>query len=91
LFFHVSGDRKIVPTWSEDFSGRSLQEVVALMTENRAWHKEIRRQTGVLVDSKLAKEISREEYCAHRQRFNDEVAECRRRTAVLTDEIVSRR
>lgn len=80
-----------MPEWTEDFSQRSLDEVVALQEQNRVWQRELRAKTATLVNRKLAKQISRDEYADERKVVNVEVDECRRRTRILVYEVWSRR
>jgi hypothetical protein len=63
---------------------------VASKTENREWNKTLRHRVTVLVDSRLAKRISPEEYAVDRQEGNEDAAECRRRQIILDNEITSR-
>jgi hypothetical protein len=69
--------------WPEDFSGCSLEEVLARVAENRAWSKELRLKTNNLVNTRLAKTISQDDYIASRKRAHEDAAECRRRATVL--------
>jgi hypothetical protein len=79
-----------MPEWSENFSSRTLQKVLRTKKENRAWSKELRFGMNVVLDKKLAKEISPEEYATNRRRFHDEMAECQRRSTILAQEIIIR-
>jgi hypothetical protein len=76
--------------WLEDLSTCSFEEIVRSQAENRAWNKELRLQSSVLVKSRLAKTITLEEYAANRKRFQEDAAECSRRAVVLSNEINSR-
>jgi hypothetical protein len=73
--------------WSEDFSRRSMEEVICSEIENRAWNKELRLSTRVLVSSRLAKQIDADEYAATRRLTNENVTECMRRGIILMKEI----
>jgi len=75
---------------SEDFSKCSMEEVVRSVTENRAWNKELRLSTRVLVSSRLAKQIGADEYATTRRLTNENVAECERRRIILMNEIRAR-
>ena len=79
------------PLWSDDLSGRTLEEVLLSEAENRAWNKALRGRVAALVGSRLAKQISLEAYAERRQQGNEDAAECKRRGIVLVDEISSRR
>ena len=51
----------------EDLSTCSLEEVITTQAENRAWSKELRLKSNALVNSRLAKAISQDEYTATRK------------------------
>ena len=77
--------------WSEDFSERTLKEIVGLQEENRAWQRELRIRATALVNSKLAKQIGPEEYASKRQAATKDADECKRRGRILVREVWSRR
>jgi hypothetical protein len=79
-----------MPVWPENISAHSLDEIFAMQTENRAWNKELRSQASLLVNTRLAKSISLEDYAASRQRASHEAAECKRRAMALLNEIERR-
>jgi hypothetical protein len=81
---------RLMSPWTEDFSECSLEEVFQSQAENRAWGKELRHKTNVLVNSRLAKNISQDDYLADRKRAHEEAAEYRRRAAIL-DSLIERR
>lgn len=76
--------------WSEDFSDCSLEDVLRSQAENRAWGKELRQRTNTLVNSRLAKNISQDDYVADRKLVHEDNAEYRRRAAIL-DSLIERR
>jgi len=80
----------VKPLWPDDLPECSLQEVLQTKSENRAWNKTLRHRVTVLVDGRLAKRISQEEYAVDRQQGNEDAAECRRRGTILDNEISSR-
>ena len=80
----------MIPTWPEDVSDLSLDEIFVLQAENRAWNKQLRTQATALVNTRLAKDISMEDYTASRQNAGTEAAECKRRAMVLLLEIERR-
>jgi hypothetical protein len=80
----------VTPLWSGDFSGSSFEDVLRIEAENRAWHTRLRLEMTALVDSRLAKQISQEEYIVRRQCANEDAAECKRRGTILIYEIASR-
>lgn len=79
-----------MPQWSENFSVYSLDEICQSQNENRAWHKELRLRAATLVNRRLAKLISRDEYAANRKVDVIDAAECKRRAAMLVNEITLR-
>jgi hypothetical protein len=76
--------------WPEDFSTCTLKEVLGWQAENRAWNKELRLKTSCLVNSRLAKNITQDDYLANRKIFHEDAAECRRRANVLDAQITRR-
>jgi hypothetical protein len=89
--FVVSVDKKIVGPWPEEFSRCSLEELAALRNDNRVWYRELRADISLVMDRKLAKQMSPELYAVDRTRYIEDMAECRRRTAMLGKEIAKRR
>jgi DeoR/GlpR family transcriptional regulator of sugar metabolism len=79
-----------MPEWSEDFSEPTLEEIVRSQNENKVWAKQFRFGANALVNSRLAKHISPEEYAAKRKLANEDAAECKRRATVLADETTFR-
>lgn len=73
--------------WCETAGGGGLEQLLDLQIENRAWSKDLRRRSQALVDSRLAKKITLDEYVANRDQNLEEANECRRRGAVLVSEI----
>jgi len=80
----------VKPQWTDDLSERSRAEILLFDTENRAWNKALRGRAAALVNSRLAKEISLEEYTNCRQRENENAAECKRRGTILVAEMSRR-
>jgi len=80
----------VKPLWTDDLSGRSLIEILRFDSENRAWNKTLRCRVADLVNRRLAKQISLEEYAVSRQHENENAAECKRRGAILVSEMSSR-
>jgi len=74
--------------WSEDFSECSLEELLRSQAENRAWGKELRRKTNALVNNRLAKNISQDDYVADRRLGHEDTTEYQRRAAILDTQIV---
>ena len=79
-----------MPLWRDDFSNSSLEEVLEHQVQNRAWSKELRGRSTALVNSRLANEITQEDYLAQRQLARQDAQECQRRAAIL-DSHISRR
>jgi histone H3/H4 len=77
-------------TWNADLSTTTIDEVVKLQTENRASDKETRLEIRTLVNRRLAKEITAEEYVVKRKIANQATEEFRRRSTLLSDELASR-
>jgi hypothetical protein len=78
-------------SWPEDFSTCSLKEVLGWQAENRAWNKELRLKTNTLVNSRLAKSISQDDYLATRKAVHEETTECRRRANIIDAQIARHR
>ena len=55
-----------------------------------AWDKQLRRGRAELINSRLAKRISWEEYTSNRELADRDLAECRRRASILTAELTRR-
>jgi hypothetical protein len=75
---------------TEDLSTWTLAEVMKSEADNRSRSKELRLSTTALVNSRLAKQISLDQYAIDRKRANDDAAECRRGREMLVKEIRSR-
>jgi len=73
----------MAPVWPDQLTGINLDELRKVAAENRAWNKSLRDGITALVTERLAKQITREEYLAARQRTADDAAECRRRRELL--------
>ena len=80
----------MIPIWPENIEERSLDEMFRLQACNRAWSKQLRQESQVLVNSRLAKVISMEQYASSRELAAQQAAECRRRAEVLSRLIESR-
>ena len=72
-----------MPELPEDLSTCSLEDVMISHAENRAWNKELRLRNTDLVNSRLAQRIGRLYGVA-------DALECKRRAAILSNEITSR-
>ena len=81
---------RAIPFWPDDLSGLSHQVVLNYMAENRAWNKRLREGTAALVNTRLAKTITQEEYASHRERTNLDAAECFRRARMLVRDLAIR-
>jgi hypothetical protein len=78
-----SDDRILMPTSIEELATLSEAELTRLRIENRAWSKEIRKCMTALVNSRIANQISHEEYSASRKAVKDDREECDRKMAIL--------
>ncbi len=74
----------------ETLSTLSNTEVVVLQDENRQWNKDLRQRMADLVDSRMAQQISFEEYTATRKATKEEAAECEEQLTVLRTEMARR-
>jgi hypothetical protein len=79
--FHVSAD---------DLSRMSHKHVLNVMAENREWNKRLREATSALVNTRLARTITQEEYASRRNDTNFDVAECKRRAGILVKDMAIR-
>jgi hypothetical protein len=80
--------KTVMSNWREDFNDSSLQEVLESQAENRVWSKELRRQSTLLVNSRLAKVISQADYLSTRSQADKDAIECRRRANILQSHLV---
>ncbi len=80
----------VIPFWPDKIEERSLDEMFRLQASNRAWSKQLRQESQVLVNSRLAKVISMEEYSSGREEAAKQTAECRRRAESLSKLIENR-
>jgi hypothetical protein len=80
----------MTPKSSDTLSGSSLEQVLRAETENRAWSKTLRQQARELLNSRLGKAISFEEYTVFRLQASKDAAECKQQGRILGDEIRSR-
>jgi hypothetical protein len=79
-----------MPKWPDDLSSCTLEEIFTSEIDNRAWYKELRLQNTALVNNRLAKTISADEYAVTRRQTTELAAECKRRGAILVREITRR-
>ena len=79
-----------MPNWPDDLSSCTLEEIFNSELDNRAWYKELRLQNTDLVNKRLAKSISQDEYTVTRRETSEAAAECKRRGAILVREITRR-
>lgn len=74
--------------WREDRSSETLEDILGAQAENRAWGKQLRERANSLIKERLAKNISQADYLANRTVSREEASECRRRAAILHEEIL---
>jgi hypothetical protein len=79
-----------MPNWPDDLSSCTLEEIFTSEIDNRAWYKALRLQNTTLVNDRLAKTISQDEYNLTRRKTSEAAAECKRRGAILVREITRR-
>jgi hypothetical protein len=79
-----------MPNWPDDLSSCTLEEIFTSEIDNRAWYKQLRLQNTALVNNRLAKNISADEYAVTRRETTELSAECKRRGAILVREITRR-
>jgi hypothetical protein len=79
-----------MPNWPTDLSTCTLEEIFTSEIDNRAWYKELRLLNTALVNKRLAKNISQDEYTVTRRETTEAAAECKRRGAILVREITRR-
>jgi hypothetical protein len=77
--------------WCEDLASATLDQILRLESENRAWKKQLKSKTGCLIDDRLAKRIDAGQYATGRKAAAEESAECSRRERFLGAEIAHRR
>jgi len=53
-----------------------------------AWSKEVRLRANALVNNRLAKQITQEDYQSGRKQASEDASECRRRADLLNARIV---
>jgi len=73
--------------WRDDFSTSTLEEILRYQIENRAWSKELRYRSSMLVNKRLSNEISQADYLVNRKLTRKETEECQRRAAILDTQI----
>ncbi|MBL8230755.1 MAG: hypothetical protein JNL98_19840 [Bryobacterales bacterium] len=73
--------------WAEDLTVCTTEEILQAQEKNREWSKALRSERAALVNDRLKKEISSEQYAAHRSKVGEEERECRRRAGKLLQEI----
>ena len=89
-FHNSTADKHAIPFWPDDLSALSDQAILNYMAENRTWNKRLRERTVALVNTRLAKTITKEEYTIKRNRSNEDTEECRRRAGMLLRDIALR-
>jgi hypothetical protein len=77
--------------WCEDLASATLDQILRLERENRAWKKELKTKAGSLVNDRLAKRIEADQYATGRKAAAEASAECSRRERILGAEIANRR
>jgi len=75
--------------WREDISTCTLEEMLGLKDENRAWGKELRVKNIALVNSRLANAITQADYREDRKVGHEAAAEWQRRTNLIDAQLVA--
>ena len=73
--------------WTGDFSDCGLDEILRFQAENREWSKQLRMRTATLVNNRLAKSVTQDDYLASRKTIHEDTAECRARANMLDAQI----
>ena len=68
-----------------------MEDILRFQAANREWSKQLRANTSMLVNSRLAKTVSQDEYLAGRKLLHADVAECRSRANILEAQVARRR
>jgi hypothetical protein len=79
-----------MPEMFSDFTQFSSVELVHLQQENQAASTALRHEMRTLLNSRLAREINKEEFDLQRKRINDNVLAHKERRTALVDERVTR-
>jgi hypothetical protein len=79
-----------MPEMFSDFTQFSSVELVHLQQENQAASTALRHEMRALLNSRLAREINKEEFDLQRKRINDYVLAHKERRTALVDERVTR-
>ncbi|MBI4890034.1 MAG: hypothetical protein HY821_05360 [Acidobacteria bacterium] len=74
-------------TSTDDLSTLSDADVLSLQIQSRNWRRDLRHTLAELVDRRMAKQISYEEYTAGRQAAKEQREECEERVAALNAEV----
>lgn len=74
----------VAPQLPDDLSRLTREELRDVAAENRAWGRRLREATTALVNARLSKSISQQEYSAQRQAAIQEAAEYMRRAELLS-------
>jgi hypothetical protein len=79
-----------MPEMPQDFSECSGDEIVRLQKENQARSTQLRHEMRALLDSRLARKITKEEFDQQRAVINESVLACRQRGMALDDARLTR-
>ena len=72
---------------TDELSTLNDADVIKLHIQCRDWGKDLRQGVAALVDSRMANQISYEEYTASRKAAKDDRDECERMIAALSTEM----
>jgi hypothetical protein len=76
--------------WTEDLSEFTSADVIRSLDENSAWCKRLRAGMSTLVNGRLARHVSLEEYARDRKIGQAFAVECKRRRSLLLHELTRR-
>jgi SOS response regulatory protein OraA/RecX len=79
-----------MPDVPADLTQFSAEEIINLQKENHARSTALRHRMRALLDSRLARKITKEEFDLERAVINEDVLACRQRGMALEDERFSR-
>jgi hypothetical protein len=77
--------------WPEDLSKLTIEELADMYRANEAWDKDLKLRVKLLMDGKAVGGVSDDVYASTMKITNKDIAECVRRSQLLTNELSKRR
>jgi hypothetical protein len=79
-------------SWQEDLKKNTAEELAALRQANDAWSKDLNLRVKILMEGLMKSKITDgvDEYASGLRNTNKDIAECSRRSQLLTDELSER-